>query len=162
MKTLIIIRHGKSSWDFNNISDIDRPLKPRGVNNSYSNARVLFSKGSIPDLYLSSPAARALHTANIFLRTLGDSFDKLKITENLYLRDEDELIEIIKTVDDKLNTLAVFGHNPGFTNLANYFSKDFYDNIPTAGMVLLRFNVDRWNEIDRENLLEEEMIRPKK
>jgi phosphohistidine phosphatase len=93
---------------------------------------------------------------------LGDSFDKLKITENLYLRDEDELIEIIKTVDDKLNTLAVFGHNPGFTNLANYFSKDFYDNIPTAGMVLLRFNVDRWNEIDRENLLEEEMIRPKK
>ena len=161
-KTLYITRHGKSSWDFDNITDIDRPLNSRGVNNAYLMAEKLKSKGQIPDLLLSSPAIRALHTANIFLRTLGMDWDSLKINEKIYFGYTNDILEVIRQLDNRYASVMVFGHNPAFTELANNFLKTPVDNIPTAGIVTLVFPVDKWTEIRNASPDSEEFNYPKK
>jgi phosphohistidine phosphatase SixA len=83
-KELFIVRHAKSSWDLENISDIDRPLSLRGIRNAYEMARHLKIERNIPELFISSPANRALHTATIFLNVFELLFDKLKIDNRLY------------------------------------------------------------------------------
>ena len=78
IKSLHIVRHGKSSWDFEDISDIDRPLSPRGINNAYLMSKKLSERKVVPDLFLTSPANRALYTSIIFARILKFPYEKIK------------------------------------------------------------------------------------
>ena len=84
MKKLVLLRHAKSSWDFN-VSDKDRPLTERGIDRvkmiSIRSSKIL----SGADLIFSSPANRALHTACIMINSLGLSFDKIVLKKELYL-----------------------------------------------------------------------------
>ncbi len=84
-KELYIVRHGKSTQDYGNVSDIDRPLKERGVNDGYAMAKRLLSKNKIPELILTSPAVRALHSATIFARTFNSPFEKIVLNKDIYL-----------------------------------------------------------------------------
>ena len=143
-KTLYIARHGKSSWDFEDIADIDRPLSTRGVNNSYLMAERLKTKGMIPGLLISSPASRALHTAVIYIRTFGLTWDSLKINEKFYFGYSNDILQVIEHVDDHFSSLMVIGHNPAFTELANSLSLNPVEDIPTAGIVTLIFPTDQW------------------
>jgi len=161
-KTLFITRHGKSSWDFEDIADIDRPLSSRGVNNAYMMAEKLKMKGLIPDLLLSSPAIRALHTADIFIRTLGLDWDSLKINEKIYFGYTTEILEAIGQLDNHYSTVMIFGHNPAFTELANSFLKNPVDNIPTAGIITLVFPIDKWTELRNARPESEDFDYPKK
>lgn len=95
-KTLIIVRHGKSEWDYNELTDIDRPLAERGVGNSYKMAKRLFKKNITPDLLISSPAIRALHTAIIFSREMEIPLSKLKVNETLYFSSENEILSLVQ------------------------------------------------------------------
>jgi phosphohistidine phosphatase len=83
IKTLVITRHGKSSWDYESVDDIDRPLKESGIRNAYLVAETLRKKKVNFDVIYSSPANRAIHTASIFARVLRVPFQKLQITEEL-------------------------------------------------------------------------------
>ena len=152
LKTLFIVRHGKSAWDQTGISDIDRPLKDRGIRNAYEIAETLKKKHTKPDAIYSSPAARALNTAIIFSRVLEVPSDHLYVKEDLYLADLSEIIDVIKETDTSINSVMVFGHNPGFTDLANYLSELRLQNLPTAGLVCLQFNIKTWDEIDKRKL----------
>ncbi len=151
MKTLTIVRHGKSSWDYTDVNDIDRPLKVRGINDAYTMAQRLDSAGHKCDLIISSPASRAIHTALIFSRVLNISDEKMKINSGLFHAGEDEIMDIIYGVDDQVSALMIYGHNPGFTLLANYLSTLSIPNVPTAGLVILEFECQKWNEIDKTN-----------
>jgi phosphohistidine phosphatase len=162
MKKLIIVRHGKSSWGYENVADIDRPLKNKGIRNSYEMAARIHDNNLIPDIIISSPAIRALHSAIIFLRVLKVPLDKLFVNELFYHASDDELFDKIRTTDNKADTIMIFGHNPTFTSLANKFAKNEIDNIPTTGVVVLSFDADEWGKISRKNLLEEEFDYPKK
>lgn len=162
MKKLIIVRHGKSSWGYENVADIDRPLKNKGIRNSYEMAARIHDRNHVPDIIVSSPAIRALHSAIIFLRVLKVPLDKLYVDELYYHASDKELLEKIKLTDDKVNTLMIFGHNPTFTSLANKFAKNEIDNIPTTGVVALKFATDTWNQISSKKLIEEEFDYPKK
>jgi len=161
-KTLYIARHGKSSWDFENIADIDRPLSTRGVNNAYTMAERLRAQGMIPELLLSSPASRALHTAMIYIRTLDLPWESLKINERIYFDSANEILETIEQTDDHYSSMMVIGHNPAFTELANSLLQQPVDNIPTAGIVTIVFPTDQWKSIRKVKTEKEDFDYPKK
>jgi len=148
MKQLHIARHGKSSWDYEDISDIDRPLSDRGINNSYMMAKRLLDKEVIPDLLISSPATRALSTAVIFMRAMNLPSGILQISEDIYTGYVDDLMKIILSLDNKYSNVMLFGHNPAFTALANRLLTVSVDNIPTAGIVSMSFEINSWSDIE--------------
>jgi phosphohistidine phosphatase len=148
-KILFIVRHGKSSWDYPAVSDIDRSLKERGIKDAYDMAKRVLKKAYVPECIISSPALRALHTAIIFSRVLGFPVDEIIINQDLYLSEADKILSVITATDDSLKSLMVFGHNPGFTELVNYLSELDIDNLPTSGVVILRFNTEKWKGINK-------------
>jgi phosphohistidine phosphatase len=151
-KTLFIVRHGKSAWDNPGVSDIDRPLKDRGIKDSYDMAGRIVAKGARPDSIISSSAARALHTAIIFSRVLEFPADEIIINQDLYLAEYKEILAVITATDDSRNSLMIFGHNPGFTDLANYLSGLTIENVPTTGLVMLTFKTESWKGISKKCL----------
>jgi phosphohistidine phosphatase len=151
-KILFIGRHAKSSWDHPERVDIDRPLSERGVQNAYLMAGRMKSRGDMPQHIISSPANRALHTAIIYARELDFPLSGLIVDDDLYMTGERTILKIITGVSNDIDTLMIFGHNPDFTNLANYFLKDRIYNIPTSGIVMLSFGTTDWEKISRSNL----------
>lgn len=161
-KQLIIVRHGKSSWDYEGIADIDRPLNLRGIKNAHEMARRFLTRKILPDWILTSPANRALHTATIFARLLNIPFQNFFIEERIYAADAPGIIEMITGLEDQIPSVMIFGHNPAFTSLANHFLEDHIDNIPTAGVVWLEFGVDQWKAIDHNTVTKSFFDYPKK
>ncbi len=146
MKKLILVRHGKSSWDYR-VHDKDRPLKERGINDAHLVASEFKSHGVTIDAVFSSPGIRALHTCMIFLRELNFPFQKLQVTNALYDFSGHDIQEFIKKMDNSLSTVMIFGHNYAFTNIANSLGNKHIDNVPTSGLVQLQFDSDDWISI---------------
>ncbi|MBI9054569.1 MAG: histidine phosphatase family protein [Bacteroidales bacterium] len=144
-KTLTFVRHGKSEWGSDSLSDIDRPLKQRGIDNSYEMAERLLLKDIIPDLILTSTAARAMHTATIFSRILKINSVNIILNSNLYLTDPNTILEIANRTNNEISSLMIFGHNPAFTDIANTFLDNRIHNMPTAGIASFKFKIDSWN-----------------
>ena len=150
-KELYIVRHGKAVSDYYKISDIDRPLKERGITDSLNMSNRLLAKEIIPGKIISSPAIRAFHSASVFCRVIGIPVEKIQINEKFYLSGTSTLLEIISTTKSNIKSLMIFGHNPTFTDLANFFLNNEIENIPTSGIVGIRFNTNLWSEISKEN-----------
>jgi phosphohistidine phosphatase len=161
-KVLFIGRHAKSSWDFPERDDIDRPLSERGLVNAYDMAARMKKRGDMPEHIISSPANRALHTAIIYARELRFPLNRLRVNEEMYMSGEDSILEIITGLNNKFGAVMIFGHNPDFTNLANYFLKDQIYNIPTCGIVRMHFEVDEWAKVSRSTLADYLFDFPKK
>jgi len=156
-KQLYIVRHAKSSWDYEDISDIDRPLSIRGITDAGVMAGRLKSNGDIPSLMISSPACRAIHTATIFARVLKFPLEKIIIAEKIYPGNINDILKILEKIEECHSSVMIFGHNPALTELANYFLKYPIDNVPTAGVVTLNFSVDRWKDL-RESKAKSELV----
>jgi phosphohistidine phosphatase len=161
-KVLYIVRHAKSTWDYENISDIDRPLKLKGIRNAYEMARQLKISRNIPEVFITSPANRALHTACIFINVFEASFDKLKIDPTIYENGTEGILRVIKSQPSNLRKLMIFGHNPDFSDIARSFVKQPLFEIPSCGIVVLTFDTLHWSDISRENLKNEIFYFPKK
>ncbi len=146
MKTIIFIRHGKSSWDYE-VSDKDRPLKERGINDAHLVGAKLESLDIKIDRAYSSPANRALHTAMIVLRNLSFDFTKFGVTNELYDFSGETVLQFLKGLDNNLDTILVFGHNYAFTTLANTLGDSYIENLPTAGMVQINFKTNDWTAL---------------
>ena len=153
-KILYIVRHAKSSWDFPGRADSDRPLAERGIQNAYDMAQRLKKRGDIPGFIISSPANRALHTAIIFAGELNIPLALLRVNEDLYMAGEDAISAAVAEVDNNIESLMIFGHNPDFTGFANTFLRDQIYNIPTCGMVRIDFEVSGWENIHRSKLVD--------
>lgn len=160
-RRLFIIRHGKSSWE-SEVRDMDRPLTDRGVRNSYEMAQRLAAAGMVPEKIYSSTGIRALHTAVIMAREWELPDEALSVRESLYMSGSNEIDMILAEIPEDVHSVAIYGHNPTFTGYANRFVNSSIDNIPTAGVVVLTFDTDNWNEISRSNLVEELFDYPKK
>ena len=160
-KQLFIVRHGKSSWDYD-VEDLDRPLKERGINDAHKMAEKMAESNMIPQLIISSHANRALHTASIFARQLNYPFSSLLINKIIYDGDENDILELIRELDDSVSSVMVFGHNPMSTDLANIFLKEKLDKLPTVGIASISFNTDSWRTIRSENVSDELIDYPKK
>ena len=147
MKIITLVRHGKSSWEFN-VSDRERPLKQRGLNDANLVSKYFKNNGIMPDFVYSSPANRALSTCRIFLKNLEISKGKLEIVENLYDFGGHQVIDFLKNLSENYNNVMIFGHNHAFTSICNIFGDHYIDNLPTSGLVTIKFDVDHWEAID--------------
>ena len=148
MKTLYLNRHAKSSWDNITLSDYERPLNSRGERDAPLMGKVLSKKIKPPEVIYSSPAKRAITTANIIADKLGYDIKRIIQDEKIYDSAISDIMRIINTTSDKYNRIMLFGHNPTFTILSNYLSDKTIDNLPTSGFVQIDFDLDTWNEIE--------------
>jgi phosphohistidine phosphatase len=147
MKTIFINRHAKSSWKFENLNDFDRPLNSRGKKSAAFMAKKLKEKGESFDLIISSPANRALSTAEYFADEFDYDHALIEEAHSVYHSDHGTLLTIIDNMPDNFNKIMLFGHNPGFTNLANVLTGETLGNIPTCGIIKIDFEVNSWSEV---------------
>ena len=146
MKTWIMMRHGKSSWELR-VSDADRPLNARGISDAHRMGAFLATKNLQIDAAYTSFANRAAHTALIVTKELGLPFYKLSVSKMLYDFSGEEVLEFVRCLPDDENTVITFGHNHACTALAHQLSAFSDENIPTAGIVVFRFDVSLWSAI---------------
>jgi phosphohistidine phosphatase len=145
VRLLTLIRHAKSSWDDPGLADIDRPLNDRGKADAPKMARNLSRIGFAPDLVLSSPAKRARRTAKAVIHELKKP-PSFAVEPSLYLADPGELLGLIRSFGESLGHVAIVGHNPGLTELANLLGANEIDNVPTAGVVRFELEIAAWPE----------------
>lgn len=146
-KTLYLVRHAKSSWKDSSLDDADRPLNKRGMRDAPEMGKRLARAGVRPDLITSSPAVRALTTAQKIAGELGIKKSKIDINEDIYTFNAEGLLEAIRGLDDKQNTVMLVGHNPATTILLNELSGADIDNVPTCGVARLEMNTDSWAQV---------------
>ncbi len=151
MKTIVLVRHAKSSWDNPDWSDFERPLNKRGNRDAPFMAEVIRSKGIVPDFILSSPAVRAKSTALYFAQQLDYDSKNIKFDLGVYEKGMAYVKKILSTFDDNHNIALLFGHNPDITSLSSYFTGEYFDNVPTCGVVCIDFEIDTWAKITNEN-----------
>ena len=143
MRTLILLRHAKSSWNEPGLSDRDRPLDARGERDAPRMGKRLAELGLDPDFVLSSPAVRALATAMSVARKLDCGRAQVRVDERLYAADEDDLLEVIREQGDKAKCVMLVGHNPGMTDLAHRFANAIA-HLPTCAAAVFEFDAKSW------------------
>ena len=144
MKELVIVRHAKSSWKDSGLDDRERPLNKRGERDAPDMGARLARRKDRPDLIMSSPAVRALTTARIIAKRLGYPRNDIVVKDRLYGAGVVELLDVIRNADESVATLMLFGHNPGLTELANHLGPRPIPNLPTCGVLHLKFEADVW------------------
>ncbi len=149
MKTLYIVRHAKSSWEYQGVKDIDRPLKKRGINDAYLISKVLKSKVDCPNVFISSCANRALHTAMIFSYTFNFPLANLKISKSLYSFSDGYLIKTVKALDDGFNSAIIFSHDHGINTFVNKFGDKPIAHVSTCGVIGIQFKDKHWKNIKK-------------
>ena len=152
MKKIIIVRHAKSTWT-EQVNDHERGLKNRGFKDAELVSMKFKELNLVPDKLISSTAKRAKLTAEIFIKNLNISPNKLCFDKNLYDFSGENLVETIKNTEVNIETLMVFGHNHALTNFANDFGDRYIENVSTSGLVVLDFHVDSWNYIFKGNTI---------
>ncbi len=150
MKRLYLVRHAKSSWDFPELPDFERPLNDRGRRDAPYMGKVLKDLKVNPDKIISSPVVRAYVTARTIASQIEYPLEQIETSEKIYENDAGELIDLIQSTDDDLGSLMMFGHNPALTLLNNYLSDKSLDNIPTCAIVCLDFKVQSWKEVQTD------------
>ena len=131
------------------LDDFDRPLNKRGKLNAPLMGAVLKKQNVKPDVILSSPALRAKTTAEIVAKELDYSKEVLCL-QDIYEASANELDKLLKTLETKHETVFIFGHNPGFNDLA-YKYVGFDDNVPTCGVLEIAFECKKWSDISASN-----------
>lgn len=134
MKKIILIRHAKSSWDSPLFKDFDRPLNERGIHDLPIMVKRLVEHKVSIDAFLSSTALRAKTTANYFAKALSIPEKKIFFFDELYNAPLHIFYKVISQLDDSLETVAIFAHNPGITDMANSLEVAKLDEMPTCGM----------------------------
>ena len=147
MKTLYIVRHAKSSWEYAGLADDQRPLLQKGVNKTLKIARYLQKNNISADLMISSHAVRALETARIIAEFIGYPEEKIIISPAVYHGGSDQLYSELFSLSDDIDSVMLFGHNPTFTSFANHFLDDKIEWLPTSAIVCINFETGQWTDI---------------
>ena len=146
MKTLLIIRHAKSDQSFFG-NDFERPLNERGKKDAPDMAQRLFSRNIRIDSFVSSPAKRAKRTAELFCDAYKKDIADIHFISALYHAPAREFYEVIKNLDDQLNSVAIFAHNPGITYFVNGLVEEVrVDNMPTCAVFAVKVNTGQWKD----------------
>jgi phosphohistidine phosphatase len=144
MKSLLVVRHAKSSWESEGQRDFDRPLNDRGRRDAPMMADRLVTRGIIPDLLVSSPAVRAKTTAELFASRFGTTTIFFK--PELYHAPSPIFYQVAGGLDDIASTAILFSHNPGITDFVSELTSMRVDNMPTCGVFAVRAPIERWSE----------------
>lgn len=148
MKTLLILRHAKSSWSHSGMGDHERPLNGRGKIDAPRMGELLKKEGLVPDLIISSTAKRALTTAEVAANSAGYE-GEIKTTRQLYHAGPEDYFIVLKGVKDSHDRVMVVGHNPGMEELVEEFSER-PERMPTAALAQVELQIDSWTEMGGE------------
>lgn len=148
MKTLILIRHAKSSWADPGQNDFDRPLNERGKKDAPEMAARLHQRIPVIDLFLSSTAKRARKTAAFFAEAYGVEKEAIQLAPSLYMAGIPEFQAQLTALPDTVESVALFSHNYGITAFANTLSTVRVDDMPTCSFYAVRFKCDHWKDIE--------------
>ncbi len=144
MKTLILVRHAKSSHSFGVSSDFDRPLNDRGFREASEMGKKLFKKNTRIDQFVSSPALRAKTTAELFAAEYDRKLKEILFVPSLYHADPDGFYEVVSKLDDAYDHVALFSHNPGITDFAGTLTSAHISHMPTSSVFAVTAPVDSW------------------
>ncbi|HKJ84321.1 MAG TPA: histidine phosphatase family protein [Mariprofundaceae bacterium] len=147
MKRLLLVRHAKSSWKDAGLDDFDRPLNKRGGHDAPMMGARLTKRHIHPDMIVSSPAKRAVQTAEALASSLKVPTQRLIYDRSVYEASTTTLLKVIENLDDEQSCVMLVGHNPAMTLLANALAGHVIDNLPTCGIVDLSINIERWCEV---------------
>ena len=146
IKTLLLIRHAKSSWDNIAVSDFDRTLNDRGKKDAPVMAKRLTNKNIPIDAIISSPAKRAKKTATYFAEEYEIDESQIIYRPELYAAPLMAFYNVVKQIDNSLNHVAIFSHNPGITEFANSLTGFRVDNMPTCSIFGIKIAIKNWND----------------
>jgi phosphohistidine phosphatase len=149
MKRLVIIRHAHA--EHSNVTDFKRELTVAGGLEAIAAGKILLTAKIIPDMLISSPAQRAASTAIAIAKTVNFPPKAIVFEHNLYFGDYADTLSIIRQAPDKIDTLFIVGHNPTMIDVVNELSTDGIEHLPPAGMILLEWQCQSWQEIARDN-----------
>lgn len=144
MKTLLVVRHAKSSWANSGLSDFDRPLNDRGKEDAPKMAKRLLDKKIKIDCFVSSPAKRAQKTAKLFMKELAAKKEQLILAPILYEASVTNFYKAVESFDDNWDSVALFSHNPGITDFVNGLTGHSIDNMSTCGIFAVSVDIKKW------------------
>jgi len=145
MKTLLLLRHAKSSWKNNGAGDFDRPLNQRGLKAAPVIGRLIRKRKLQPDLVISSPAERARQTIQLVLEAAGLKTE-LRYDERIYEASAARLFEIVSQIDDEAGVVMMVGHNPGFEELVEALTGETL-SLPTAALACIELDIEKWSKV---------------
>lgn len=148
MKRFYLVRHAKSSWTQPSLNDHDRTLDDWGNKDAKIMAKLIMHEYGVPDLIHSSTAKRALETAVHFANCFNLPLEQLKKDKGLYLCDIEDIITTLTQLKESINSVMIFGHNPGITYFANVICEANIYDVPTCGVLIIDVNVDQWSNLD--------------
>jgi phosphohistidine phosphatase len=145
MKRLFIIRHAKAMARRAGLPDFERPLVKKGVKSARDLALRLKHAGVKPDLFVSSPANRALETAHAMAKEFGYPVQKIQLKDMLYEEaSNDSLLGLVRGLDRSSRTVFLVGHNPALQEFAQFMDKEFPGRLPKSGVVGFEFGGNLW------------------
>ncbi len=148
MKTLLLMRHAKSSWKDTELSDIDRPLNKRGKKDAPFMGAVLKEKELVPQLILSSTAVRARQTVELMAAACNFS-GEIRYLDSFYLAEPAAYLRGLAETPDSLERVMVIGHNPGLEGLLQILSGRI-EALPTGTIAFLSLPVNTWGDLHED------------
>ncbi|NLC29760.1 MAG: hypothetical protein GX773_04815, partial [Chloroflexi bacterium] len=145
-KTLMLLRHAKSSWKDQSLKDFDRPLKKKGKKAAKLIAKMMAHNQILPDAVLSSPAKRARETTEIVNKHSGFE-GSTQFLDSLYMAEPMDYIIALRELPDEVDRVLVVGHNPGLEALMNLVDGKS-DALPTATLAVLNLQLNHWRDFD--------------
>lgn len=149
MKFLTLIRHAKSSWNFPELEDIDRPLNERGKQSIPLIANFLKAQHIHPDLIISSPAVRAQKTAKGIGKIIGYDLKKLHTEAVIYFGTSQAVLGMLQELDDNRDDVFLFGHEPILSALIYRLTEKQLEKFPTCGVCRMAFAVAHWKDLQK-------------
>jgi phosphohistidine phosphatase len=146
MKTLLVLRHAKSSWNDSALDDHERPLNERGLRDAPRMGALVREHGLRPDVVLSSDAVRARLTAEAVAEAARYAGDVL-VDPRLYLACPADILSLLPTVRENAETVMIVGHNPGLEQLVEQLTGERED-LPTAALAQIELPIDQWQDLD--------------
>jgi phosphohistidine phosphatase len=148
MRSVLLLRHAKSSWKHPDLSDHDRPLNKRGKRDAPRMGRILKKENLIPDIIISSTAIRARATAEAVAKASGYKGD-ITFNRSLYASGPQAYIDVLHDLSDEYVRVLIIGHNPGLQELVEMLTGEIH-LMPTCSLAHVKFRVDKWSDIDNK------------
>ena len=144
MKTLLLVRHAKSSRNDPKFSDFERTLTERGKSDAKMMAERIKEKSIKIKFFVSSPAKRAKKTAKIFMEEFDEKEKNLLLVPSLYEGSVQDFYDVVESLEEKENEVALFAHNPGITEFINSLECSPIYNMPTCAVFALKIKTEDW------------------
>ncbi|MEN3041514.1 MAG: histidine phosphatase family protein [Bacteroidia bacterium] len=150
MRIILLMRHAKSDWSANALSDFNRPISEKGLKDALHQAHALLREGHRPDIILSSPAIRAWQTAHILAQVTSLPHEWVRPVMAFYWEEENAIYEALSELPDKIHTVALVGHNPLWSNIASRWRGESVE-MATADIIAFAWN-GPWDAISQAKL----------